>query len=90
MEKLKKLIEKIFYFFTGGLIVEILMIESLKSAFTFSIVFGGILLILFLIYKFAEVWEWVEVIKDFLEDIIEAIENFIENVIDWFKEVFRI
>jgi hypothetical protein len=81
MSELEKINEKLFYLFAGGLIIEILAIESLRRSFLFSAILGAILLVSFSIYKLADYWEWVEAIRDWIEEFIEMIG-------DWFKEAF--
>lgn len=80
MNELKKLNRKLFYLWVIGLIIGDLAKESLKNSFLFSKILGGILLTLFLICKFADVWEWVETIKNYIEEIIN-------EVIGWFGGV---
>ncbi|MFA5070911.1 MAG: hypothetical protein WC511_00900 [Candidatus Pacearchaeota archaeon] len=87
MVELKKINEKLFYLFAGGLIIEALAQEILEKAFAFSAIFGGILFILFLIDKLADYWDWMETIKDWIENVIETIEDFFENLWDKIKEV---
>ena len=82
MVELKDIIEKLFYLFSGGLIIEILAKESLSRAFIFSKVLFIILLISFSIYKLADYYEWAETIKDFIEEIGESILDFFEELLD--------
>ncbi|MCL5018670.1 MAG: hypothetical protein M1416_02820 [Candidatus Pacearchaeota archaeon] len=88
MVELKKINEKLFYLFAGGLIIEALEQEILEKAFAFSAIFGSILLISFLIDKLADCWGWVETIKDWIENIIEIIGDFFVGIWDKIKEAF--
>lgn len=88
MSELKKINEKLFYLFAGGLIIDILAKESLKNAFLFSVILGSILFISFLIYKLADYYDWINSIKEWIEEIIEIAEDFFDDAIEWIKEVF--
>lgn len=63
--------------FEVGLIIDILIEESLKNAFKFSLFFGATLAISFLIYKIADYFS-----------LIETIEDGLENFWEWIKELF--
>jgi hypothetical protein len=78
MVELKEINTKIFYFWAGGLIIEVLTKEILKKAFAFSFVLGICLLASFLINKFSEEVSLFYAIKEFIEDKVECLEDLLE------------
>jgi hypothetical protein len=78
--------------FEVGLIIDILIEESLKGALKFSFFFGVLLGACFLIYKIANHFSWIEIIENGLEsiqNILDGITDFFENAWEWIKSGFE-
>jgi len=76
--------------FEVGLIIDILIEESLKGALKFSFFFGVLLGACFLIYKIANHFSWIEIIEDILESILyflDWVRDLLENVWEWIKSL---